>query len=208
MIWLNAISKFYFRMKCVEIVLNGLNETNHILSDFEIKLASFGEMPSELEALKTVTNSYMSMCSVHCLKILVYIEYLRFVQVHKELLSLQNSLSMQQPVIDQLLEDGHNTRRLVEKSRHHFHSNIHHDLDRLDSDLNKVSVRWNNICSQLVDRWVLQANYFVFIFRVGAWMRSEGSKSIVPISSCLLIFIFIESYFQWRLVIFIMACCN
>lgn len=41
-------------MKCVEIVLNGLNETNHLLSDLEIKLASFREMPSELEALKSV----------------------------------------------------------------------------------------------------------------------------------------------------------
>lgn len=114
-----------YRMKCVEIVLNGLTEVNHILSDFEIKLASYGEMPSEVEALK---------------------------MVQKELTNLQNNVSINQHNIDQVMEDGHNARRLVEKSRHHFHSSVHHDLDRLDSDLNKVTVRWNNICSQLVDR--------------------------------------------------------
>lgn len=138
-----------FRMKCVEIVLNGLNETNHILSDFEIKLASYGEMPSELEALKAV--GMKGQCG-RVLPISEATYMMMYHQVHKDLLSLQNTVTKQQGVIDQLMEDGHNTRRLVEKSRHHFHSNIHHDLDRLDSDLNKVSVRWNNICSQLVDR--------------------------------------------------------
>lgn len=75
------------------------------------------------------------------------------VQVHKDLLTLQNNVTMQQSVIDQLMEDGHNTRRLVEKSRHHIHhGGPHHDLDRLDTELNRMTARWNNICSQLVDR--------------------------------------------------------
>lgn len=138
-------------MKCVEILLNGLNETYHILSDFEIKLASFGEMPSELEALKSVIFYLETLTfTLHLIERTNVPLY--FLQVHKDLLNLQNNVTKQQGVIDQLMEDGHNTRRLVEKSRHHLHNNIHHDLDRLDSDLNKVSVRWNNICSQLVDR--------------------------------------------------------
>ena len=65
---------------------------------------------------------------------------------------MQNSARKHQTNIDQLMEDGKNTRRVVEKSRHHLHTTIHHDLDRLDSDLNKVAARWNNICSQLFDR--------------------------------------------------------
>ncbi|XP_065222552.1 dystonin isoform X14 [Planococcus citri] len=114
------------RLKCVEVVLSGVNEMNHVLSDFEIKLASYGEMPSELEALKAV---------------------------HKDLLTLQNNVTMQQSVMDQLMEDGRNARRLVEKSRHHIHhGGPHHDLDRLDTELNRLTTRWNNICSQLVDR--------------------------------------------------------
>lgn len=68
-------------MKCVEIVLNGLNETNHILSDFEIKLASFGEMPSELEALKTVTSSdwstYTESKFTYQLRICVFCRFIK-----------------------------------------------------------------------------------------------------------------------------------
>lgn len=45
------------RLKCVEIVLSGLEDTNNILSEFEHKLAAFGEMPSELEALQKVRTS-------------------------------------------------------------------------------------------------------------------------------------------------------
>lgn len=48
---------FVHRLKCVEILLSGMTEMNHVLSDFEIKLASYGEMPSELEALKAVCYS-------------------------------------------------------------------------------------------------------------------------------------------------------
>lgn len=55
-------------------------------------------------------------------------------------------------MIDQLVEDKHNTRRLTEKSRHHLPRTAHHDLDRLDSDVNRITNRWNNVCSQLVDR--------------------------------------------------------
>lgn len=49
------LSQLYVeRLKCAEITLSGLDEANNIISDFEIKLASYGEMPSELPALKLV----------------------------------------------------------------------------------------------------------------------------------------------------------
>jgi DNA repair exonuclease SbcCD ATPase subunit len=120
------LSQLYVeRLKCAEITLSGLDDANNVISDFEIKLASYGEMPSELPALKLV---------------------------HQDLIALQKNVVLQQPVIDQLVEDKHNTRRLTEKSRHHLPRTAHHDLDRLDSDVNRITSRWNNVCSQLVDR--------------------------------------------------------
>jgi len=73
-------------------------------------------------------------------------------KVHQDLIALQKNVVLQQPIIDQLVEDKHNTRRLTEKSRHHLPRTAHHDLDRLDSDINRITSRWNNVCSQLVDR--------------------------------------------------------
>nr|CAD7258245.1 unnamed protein product [Timema shepardi] len=120
----NSSHLYIERLKCVEIVLSGLEETTGVVSEFELKLASYEELPSDLESLQAV---------------------------HEDLLNLQNSVSQQQIVIDQLNEDAHNARRLVEKSRPN-HRGPHHDLDRLDNDVNRLTNRWTNVCSQLVDR--------------------------------------------------------
>lgn len=80
-------------------------------------------------------------------------------KVHQDLIALQKNVVLQQPIIDQLVEDKHNTRRLTEKSRHHLPRTSHHDLDRLDSDVNRITTRWNNVCSQLVDRY----NIFILL---------------------------------------------
>lgn len=49
------LSQLYVeRLKSAEITLSGLEDANNVISDFEIKLASYGEMPSELPALKLV----------------------------------------------------------------------------------------------------------------------------------------------------------
>lgn len=81
-------------------------------------------------------------------------------KVHQDLIALQKNVVLHQPMIDQLVEDKHSTRRLTEKSRHHLPRTAHHDLDRLDSDVNRITNRWNNVCSQLVDRY---NNHFVLI---------------------------------------------
>lgn len=65
-------------------------------------------------------------------------------------------------MIDQLVEDKHSTRRLTEKSRHHLPLSAHHDLDRLDSDVNRITSRWNNVCSQLVDRYNIFFQTIIF----------------------------------------------
>ena len=64
---------------------------------------------------------------------------------------LQNAIAQQQTAMDQLNEDAHNARRLVEKSRS-GHRGPHSDMDRLDDEVNRLNSRWTNICGQLVDR--------------------------------------------------------
>jgi hypothetical protein len=61
-------------------------------------------------------------------------------------------VSQQQIVIDQLTEDVHNARRLVEKSRP-THRGPHTDLERLEADVGRLTNRWENVCEQLVDRY-------------------------------------------------------
>lgn len=75
------------------------------------------------------------------------------VKVHEQLVTLQKEVRAAQPGVDQLVDDSHNCRRLVEKSRANTHrGGAHIDLDRVDTDVARVTQRWNNICSQLVDR--------------------------------------------------------
>jgi len=42
----------------VEIVLTGLEEATTVISEFELKLASFEELPSEVDALQVVSFMY------------------------------------------------------------------------------------------------------------------------------------------------------
>lgn len=53
-IW-NYSHLYVERLKCVEIVLASLDEARNVVSELEIKLVSFGEMPSELEPLRNVS---------------------------------------------------------------------------------------------------------------------------------------------------------
>lgn len=120
----NVSNLYIERLKCVEIVLSGLEENTVAISEFEIKLASFGELPSDVKGLQNVLE---------------------------DLMIVQNAIAQQQLSIDQLTDDAHNARRLVEKSRPN-HRGPHGDMDRLDAEVNRLIARWTNICSQLVDR--------------------------------------------------------
>ncbi|KAK2709047.1 hypothetical protein QYM36_014618, partial [Artemia franciscana] len=124
-------SRIYIeRLKCVEIVLNGLEEATTVVSEIEIKLAAYDKMPSTIDSLK---------------------------KVHEDLADVQSSIQVQQPVIDQLNDDMQTTRRLVEKSRVGLQSaratlKRHPDVDRLEADVSQVTVRWANVCSQVAER--------------------------------------------------------
>lgn len=60
-----------------------------------------------------------------------------------------------QVLIDRLLEECRNVRTLVVKSRPS--QKIHPDVDRLEEDVRKLRMRWENICSQIIERLVLSA---------------------------------------------------
>lgn len=52
-IW-NTSNIYIERLKCVEIVLTGLEENRNVITEFEMKLASYDELPSSEKALESV----------------------------------------------------------------------------------------------------------------------------------------------------------
>lgn len=122
--------KFYFdfRLKCIEIVINGMDDANNVISDFEQKLVSYRELPSDKESLKII---------------------------HEELLILQNAVGPQQINMDQLNDDSENVRKLTEKSRlaiSQLHRGPSPDVERVVQEVNRLNTRWSNVCGQLVER--------------------------------------------------------
>lgn len=118
-------SKLYMeRLKCLEIVLTGIEEASQCISEFENKLAFADELPTSEKVLEVV---------------------------HEDLLKLQSAVGQQQIAMDQLNDDFDNARRLTEKSRPNQHG-PHSDVERLDKEIQKLNTRWNNVCVQLADR--------------------------------------------------------
>nr|XP_022902342.1 plectin-like isoform X1 [Onthophagus taurus]XP_022902343.1 plectin-like isoform X1 [Onthophagus taurus]XP_022902344.1 plectin-like isoform X1 [Onthophagus taurus]XP_022902345.1 plectin-like isoform X1 [Onthophagus taurus]XP_022902346.1 plectin-like isoform X1 [Onthophagus taurus] len=118
-------SKLYMqRLRCLEIVLNGMEEAAQTISEFESKLSYSKELPSTEKALEAI---------------------------HDDLLKLQSAVGQHQMTMDQLNDDFDNARRLTEKSRPNQRG-PHSDVERLDKEMQKLNNRWNNICAQLADR--------------------------------------------------------
>lgn len=122
-IW-NLSHLYIERLKCVEIVLNGMEDATQVISEFENKLALFDELPNTKQGLE---------------------------EVHDDLLRLESAVGQQQIVMDQLNDDFDNTRRLTEKSRPNQRA-PHTDVDRMDKEIQKLNNRWSNVCAQLADR--------------------------------------------------------
>jgi len=63
-IW--SLSSLYIeRMKCVEIVLSSLEETKTYVSQFEMKLSSYDNLPSDDDGLRRVRNLYFILADTN-----------------------------------------------------------------------------------------------------------------------------------------------
>eukprot|EP00090_Calanus_glacialis_P003456 TRINITY_DN1255_c0_g1_i12.p1 TRINITY_DN1255_c0_g1~~TRINITY_DN1255_c0_g1_i12.p1 ORF type:complete len:5152 (+),score=1465.32 TRINITY_DN1255_c0_g1_i12:61-15516(+) len=121
-IW--SYSSYYVeRLKTVEITLTGLEEVTTVVTEFEMKLASYDSMPSDMDNLR---------------------------KAHDDLMNLEAEIQDKQVLIDQLQEDVKHVRPSVEKTRPNVAKNP--DVDRLEEDVNRMSKRWGNCCMQVVER--------------------------------------------------------
>nr|XP_034826088.1 dystonin isoform X9 [Maniola hyperantus] len=153
---------FVERLKFVEIVVNSIEENNQTISEFEIKLAQFSDLPDDVELLK---------------------------DIHEDLLRMQVAVSKQQIQVDQMNDDAENCRRLVESSRAALpHTSLprsgkHIDLERLDKEVTQLNHRWNNVCGQLAERlrsceaaYQLLRNYNAGLEKEAEWIDDAYSK--------------------------------
>ncbi|CAG9534522.1 unnamed protein product [Cercopithifilaria johnstoni] len=117
------LSRMYVeRLKSLEAVLNGLVEVTDIVRQHEIMLNSFDDMPASLDKLRGV---------------------------HSQLLELNMVLQQQQTIVDALNRNIALLRQHVSRTRQ---SPNHPDVDRLEDEVQISTVRWENVCSQVVDR--------------------------------------------------------
>ncbi|KRZ11899.1 Microtubule-actin cross-linking factor 1 [Trichinella zimbabwensis] len=110
-------------IKAVEAVLTGIVEANEILNTHERTLCSYDYMPSNLDQLRNM---------------------------HAELLSVQMLLQQQQAVFDDLSSNVGKLRQHVARTR--FNVADHYDINNVDDDVQELTVRWENICYQVIDR--------------------------------------------------------
>uniref|UniRef100_A0AC35G9P8 Desmoplakin SH3 domain-containing protein n=1 Tax=Panagrolaimus sp. PS1159 TaxID=55785 RepID=A0AC35G9P8_9BILA len=104
-------------------VLQGIDEVTDIVRRHEITLSSFDDMPSALDSLRGV---------------------------HAQLLELNMVLQQQEHIIHQLNKNTAQLRQHVARTR--FNVASHPDVDRLEEQVQQLTVRWDNVCSQVTDR--------------------------------------------------------
>ncbi|KRY74474.1 Microtubule-actin cross-linking factor 1, partial [Trichinella pseudospiralis] len=110
-------------IKAVEAVLTGVVEANEILNTHERTLCLYDYMPSNLDQLRNM---------------------------HAELLSVQMLLQQQQAVFDDLSSNVGKLRQHVARTR--FNVADHYDINSVDDVVQELTVRWENICYQVIDR--------------------------------------------------------
>jgi hypothetical protein len=118
------IIRFLCRLKALELVLNSLGEVTDIVRRHEVTLNSFDDLPAGLERLRGV---------------------------HSQLLELNMVLQQQQSIVDDLNTNIGVLRQHVARTR--FNAASHPDVDRLEDQVQQITVRWENVCAQVVDRY-------------------------------------------------------
>lgn len=111
------------RLKLLEGALAGLEDNEQVISELEGTLAKHLEMPSTPEGLHNV---------------------------YKQLASLQDVISSQQPHMDKMNDSADQLGRMGVPTK------VLSDLKRLHANVERLNKRWNNVCAQLADRYNLK----------------------------------------------------
>uniref|UniRef100_A0A915EK62 Uncharacterized protein n=1 Tax=Ditylenchus dipsaci TaxID=166011 RepID=A0A915EK62_9BILA len=111
------------RLKALEAVLQGLEEVTDIVRRHEITLSSFDDLPAALDKLRGV---------------------------HSQLIELNMVLQQQQEYVQTLNKNVAQLRQHVARTR--FNVSSHPDVDRLEEAVQNITVRWDNVCSQVAER--------------------------------------------------------
>uniref|UniRef100_A0A913I6X8 Calponin-homology (CH) domain-containing protein n=1 Tax=Strongyloides stercoralis TaxID=6248 RepID=A0A913I6X8_STRER len=118
------LSRMYVdRLKALELVLNGIQEVNDIVKQHEITLSSFDDLPADLSKLRGA---------------------------HSQLVELNMILQQQQSIVDSLNKNIALLRQHVARTR--YNASNHPDVDSLDEQVQNLTVRWENISSQVQER--------------------------------------------------------
>ncbi|XP_076320054.1 microtubule-actin cross-linking factor 1-like isoform X9 [Tachypleus tridentatus] len=119
-----TVSHLYIeRLKSVEIILNVLDEATSVVTQMEIQLVKYENLSADMTTLS---------------------------KTHEQLMKLQGQIQQGQNVIDQLNNDLTNVQRLTECTRPKQLK--HPDIKKLEDDVKKITKRWDNGCSQVVER--------------------------------------------------------
>ncbi|CDW56773.1 VAB 10A protein [Trichuris trichiura] len=118
------MSKMYAeRLKAVEVVLGSIAEATEIVLAHERTLGSCDTMPAVLDKLRSL---------------------------HAELLEIQLVLQQQQPIFQDLASNVVKMRQYVARTRPNMAD--HFDVDRAEEVVQRLTVRWENICTQVIER--------------------------------------------------------
>lgn len=147
-------------MKCVEMVVTGIEEGTQVVSDVEMKLAEYQDLPDDVDMLEHTHQQLLQIQNIiqdHQVRRLI-LKFWEFLFIKFENGCPHAALSgrtfwqllFSQILIDRLLEECRNVRTLVVKSRPS--QKIHPDVDKLEEDVRQLRMRWETICTQIVER--------------------------------------------------------
>nr|CAD2204365.1 unnamed protein product [Meloidogyne enterolobii] len=111
------------RLKALENVLKSVDEVSDIVRRHEVTLSSFDDMPAALERLRGV---------------------------HAQLVELLMVLQQQRSIVENLNKDTAQIRSHVARTR--LGVQHHSDVDQLEELVTNLTVRWDNVNSQVTDR--------------------------------------------------------
>ncbi|GBM86483.1 Dystonin [Araneus ventricosus] len=119
----SSSSLYVERMKAVEVTLEHYEEATQVVSNVELQLVSYDDMPSDVESSA---------------------------RVEENLRSLKREMHHKQLIFEQVTQSVSTVRHCVELTRPH--QSVHTDVSKLEEDVKKVRRRWDLAGTQVNDR--------------------------------------------------------